>query len=99
MENPRRPRSYPDEFKAEALRQVRTSGRSVRQLAEELGITRDTLAQWVRESEQRPSGKALDAEERAELLKLRRRVRILEIEREILKKAAAFFASENERTR
>ena len=92
-------RPYPEEFKTEAVRLAKSSGRSIRQLAMELGVSNETLGVWVREDQQRPVATPLAAEERAELVDLRRRVRVLETEREILKKAAAFFASETERTR
>ena len=90
-------RRYPPEFRAEAVRLAQTSGKSLRQVALELGISNETLVVWVREA--RGAGPPLATDERAELMELRRRVRILETEREILKKAAAFFASETDRTR
>ena len=92
-------RPYPDEFKTEAVKLARSSGRSIRQVAMELGVSNETLGAWVREDQERAVATPLAAEERAELLELRRRVKVLETEREILKKAAAFFASETDRTR
>ena len=65
----------------------------------ELGISNESLSRWVRLSHERPAGTPLAADERAELEELRRKVKILETEREILRKAAAFFAQETERTR
>lgn len=99
MGTPRRP--YPPEYRAGAVDLVHTSGRSVREIAIELGIAHGTLGAWVRADArgQAPTPDRLGGDERAELLELRRRVRVLETEREILKKAAAFFASETERTR
>jgi transposase len=78
---------------------ARTSGKSLRQVAMDLGISNETLGVWVREDREREVATPLAADERAELVELRRRVKILETEREILKKAAAFFASETDRTR
>ena len=98
MATERRP--YPPEFRAGAVQLVLTSGRSIRGVARELGVSSGALTEWVRIA--RDGGEAsarLHGDERAELLELRRRVRVLETEREILKKAAAFFAQENERTR
>lgn len=93
-----RTRVYTPEFRDEAVHLVRTSGRSQREIARDLGVPQSTLNEWVDLAQDRPLS-ALTGDERAELLELRRRVRVLETEREILKKAAAFFAQETERTR
>lgn len=95
-----RPPRYTAEFRQEAVRLVQTSGQSMRQIASDLGITNHTLGIWVREADGRraPAG-PLSGDERTELIELRRRVKILESEREILRKAAAFFAQEAERIR
>jgi transposase len=90
---------YSEEFRAEAVRMAETSGFSIRQVALDLGIANQTLGVWIRESHARPAGTPLAADERSELEELRRRVKVLETEREILRKAAAFFAQETERTR
>ena len=90
---------YSTEFRAEAVRLAETSGQSVRQVALDLGIANQTLGEWIRQSRERPPGTPLATDERAELEELRRRVKVLETEREILRKAAAFFAQETERTR
>lgn len=92
-----RRRQYPPEFKAEAVRLAQTSGKSLRQVAMDLGVSNETLGVWVREAQ--AAGPPLSGDERAELTELRRRVKLLETEREILKEAAAFFASETDRTR
>ena len=90
---------YSEEFRAEAVRMAETSGFSIRQAALDLGIANQTLGVWIRAAHERPAGTPLAADERAELEELRRRVKVLETEREILRKAAAFFAQETERTR
>jgi transposase-like protein len=87
--------SYPEEFRAEAVRLARTSGKSVTAIAADLSISPQSLRNWMHQAdidEGRRGG--LTTEERAELRSLRRKVRLLEEEREILKKAAAFFAAE-----
>ncbi len=90
---------YSEEFKREAVRLLGTSGRSVPQLAKELGVSQGSLRGWASQRDV-DEGKAegLSSSEREELRGLRREVKVLEEEREILKKAAAFFASES-RTR
>ncbi len=94
----RKRRSFTPEQKAQAVRIVRESGKTLRQVAQELDLTQSSLGQWVRQSEvderQDPTG-ALTTEERAELTRLRRENRVLAQERDFLKKATAFFAQEN----
>jgi len=88
---------YPEEFKAEAVQLARSSPeKSIRQLAYELGISDQTLRNWVKQAEiDRGEREGLSTKEREELRELRRENRILREEREILKKAAAFFAKED----
>ncbi len=90
---------YPREYREETIRLARSSGKPARAIARELGIPPSTVTEWLREARAEETGEALTPDERAELRELRRRVRILEQEREILNKAAAFFAQENERIR
>lgn len=87
---------YSQEFKREAVQLLRTSGRSIPQLADELGCSPQSLRNWSRQIDV-DEGKAegLSSDERDELRRLRRENKILAEEREILKKAAAFFASES----
>lgn len=82
---------YPPEFRAEAIRLARTSGKPHAQIARDLGMTSETLRLWLKQADldegQRSDG--LTSEEQEELRRLRRENRILREEREILKNAAA----------
>jgi len=90
---------YSKEFKLEAVQLLRSSGRPVPQLAKELGVSPQSLRNWaVQHDVDDGKSEGLSSQEREELRRLRREVKILAEEREILKKAAAFFASES-RTR
>ena len=92
---PRRPRRrFDEEFKAQAVRLVLDEGKSVGSVARDLDLTETALREWVnRARANRTKGKTgLTTAEREELTRLRRENRILQEEREILKKAAAFFA-------
>ena len=92
---PRTKPHYPPEFKAEAIRLVRSSDRSISQVAKELGVSGNSLRNWVKQAEiDQGEKEGLTTEEREELKRLRREVKILRQEKEILKKAAAFFARE-----
>jgi transposase len=90
---------YPAEFRREALSILRSGARTPAQLARELGCTEQTLRNWVRQDEaergERPE--LLSSDERARLRELEREVRVLRQEREILKRAAAFFVRESDR--
>jgi transposase len=91
---------YPPEFRLEALRLMRSGARTPKQLAAELGCTEQTLRNWRRQDEADRGERAdlLSSEERARLRELERENRVLRQEREILKRAAAFFARESDRT-
>ena len=94
----RKRRAFTTEFKAQAVRIVRESGKSVAVVARELDLTETALRSWVRQAEidaGRGQPGALTTDERAELAQLRREVRTLRMERDILKKATAFFAKEH----
>jgi transposase len=87
---------YPPEFKAEAVRLVRSSGRSIPQIAKELGISDNSLRSWLKQAQiDQGEREGLTTEEREELRRLRRENRVLRQEREILRKATAFFARED----
>ena len=95
---PRRRRRFTAEFKAGAVRLVLEEGRSISEVARELDLVPSALGNWVRDAKveagQGPVG-AVTASEREELARLRRENRHLRMERDILKKAAAFFAKES----
>lgn len=93
---PRTRPAYPEQFRREAVELVR-SGRSIADVAKSLGVSAQTLRNWNRQVDVNAGRReGLSSDDKEELTKLRRRVRVLEQEREILKKAAAFFAKENE---
>jgi transposase len=89
-------RQFTDEFKAGAVRLVLDEGKTLAEVARDLDLTPSALSGWVRRARaDRDGGKSgLTTEERAELAQLRKENRQLRVERDILKKAAAFFAKE-----
>jgi len=90
------PAPYPIDFRREAVALLKSSGKTVPQLASELGVSPQSLRNWCRQLDV-DDGRAqgLTSAERDELRRLRRELRIVTEEREILKKAAAFFAKES----
>ena len=96
-----RPSKYPAEFRAEAVRLVLTTDKSMAEVARDLGISDKTLGSWVRKQREQQTLEALPGalseHERLELKRLRKEVADLKVEREILRKAAAYFAKETTR--
>lgn len=88
-------KKYTDEFKAEAVRLVVEEGYSLAEAARNLGINPQMLGRWKQALSEDDAQHRADADEKAELRKLREEVRRLRMEREILKKATAFFAKES----
>jgi len=87
-------KQYTKEFKEEAVALVREQGYSVPEAARSLGIASNMLYRWKERFEAQLEGKVLSEDERDELKHLRKEVKTLRMEKEILKKASAFFAKE-----
>jgi len=91
---------YPKEFKIEAVRLVKESGKTVSEVARDLGVSGESIRTWIKQMEiDEGQRDGLTTPERDELRILRREIRVLREEREILKKAAAFFAQETNKNR
>ncbi len=91
-------RSFTKEYKAEVVELIRKSGKTVGAICRDLDLTETAVRRWVQQAEVDSGGgpaRALTTAEREEFAQLRRRVKTLEMEREILKKATAFFAKES----
>ena len=91
-------RTFTAEFKAEAVRLAKVGDRSIGKLALDLGVVDSVLREWIAKAQMDapgPTKEPLADDERKELLELRREVRQLREDREILKKSAAFFAKES----
>jgi transposase len=89
-------RPYPEEFRRRAVELVRQRERPITQTAAELGVAQSALHRWLRQAAVDDGEReGLSTAERSELVRLRRENRTLEMENEILKRAAAFFAWEN----
>ena len=91
----RKRRKFTPEYKAEVVKLVQTSGKSIGQLSGELGLTETAVRAWVKraaiDEKKDPNGQ-LTSDERAEVTRLRRELRTMTMERDFLRKAAAFFA-------
>jgi len=94
---PRKRRRFDAEFKEQAARLVLDEGKSVGAVARDLDLTETALREWVKRAQaDRTKGRTgLTTAEREELVRLRRALRIAEEERDILKKATAFFAKQS----
>lgn len=89
--------TYTDEFKREAVELVRSSDRPRYRIAESLGVSDGALAAWVKAAERDEQPGGLSVDERAELERLRKELAEVKQEKEILHKAAAYFARETTR--
>lgn len=98
-----RPSKYPEQFRLDAVALLRSSGRTLREVGRELGVNHETLRGCVNAAKRAEqdtaassggAGALVSAAEREELTRLRKRVAELELEKDILRKAAAYFAKE-----
>jgi len=90
----RKRQNYTEDFKRDAVALVTEQGYKPSEAARSLGIGDNLIRRWKREFEEEASGSSLDADEREELKRLRKEVRMLRMEKEILKKASQYFAKE-----
>jgi len=97
---PRTRPPYPPEFRAEAVKLARSSEKPLSELARDLGVSVETLRNWLKQR-QIDAGKrdGVTTDEREELRRLRKENKVLKEEREVLRKATAFFAREENNTR
>ena len=94
---PRKRRSFSDEYKAEVVDLIRVSGKSIGQVAREMDLTEGSVRDWVKKAEESSVDEAAarDEDVHAQLRAAKKRIKELEMERAILKKATAFFAKES----
>lgn len=86
------PQKYNEEFKSEAVNLVKEQGLSIQQAASDLGIGQSTLNKWIAASKPKSGSEILSESEKEELKRLRKENHTLRMERDILKKATAFFS-------
>jgi transposase len=90
------PAPHPPEFRKRAVELARERAKPIREIARDIGISESCLRNWIAQADiDEGKREGLTTDERAELAKLRREVRVLRMERDLLSRAAAFFASEN----
>ena len=87
---------YPEEFRIEAIRQITDRGHSVAQVAERLGVTTHSLYAWLKKYGPDAVGHQAKADDQAEIRRLQKELKRVTEERDILKKAAAYFAKLSE---
>jgi transposase-like protein len=87
---------YPDEFKIEAVKQVTERGYPLREVAKRLGITTNSLSAWIKKFGKGPAHAARLDDQQAEVRRLKAELKRVTEERDILKKAAAYFAKESQ---
>ena len=88
--------AHPEEFRRRAVELARLREKPIAQIAKDLGISESCLRRWIDQADVEEGHKeGLTKDERAELVRLRREKRVLEMEVEILKRASAYFAREN----
>ena len=90
----RKRRNYTEDFKRDAVALVTEQGYKPSEAARSLGVGDNLVRRWMREFEEAASGERLSTDEREELKRLRKEVRLLRMEKEILKKASQYFAKE-----
>jgi transposase len=90
----RKRRNYTEDFKRDAVALVNEQGYKPSEAARSLGIGANLIRRWMREFEEAASGERLSTDEREELKRLRKEVRLLRMEKEILQKASQYFAKE-----
>ncbi len=89
--------TYSDEINSEAVAYALSSDQPRYKIAETLGVSNGSLAKWIADAKRDAEPDALTADERADIVRLRKRVAELETEKELLRKAAAYFAKETTR--
>ena len=90
------PRPFPPEFRAKAVELARERAKPIREIARDLGIAESCLRRWMAQDDVDTGRReGLTRDDRAELVELRRKLRTAEMEIEVLKRAAAYFAREN----
>ena len=90
------PRAFPAEFRQKAVELARERAKPIREIAQDLGIAESCLRRWVAQADVDAGRReGLSSADRAELVDLRRKLRTAEMEIEVLKRAAAYFAREN----
>ena len=90
----RKRRNYTEDFKRDAVALVTEQGYKPSEAARSLGVGDNLVRRWMREFEEAASGERLSTDEREELKRLRKEVRLMRMEKEILKKASQYFAKE-----